>query len=329
MGTPYDRPVRVERRAVDERESRAANGPDWDRYADEYQATHGELLGDVGFLWGPEGLTEDEAGDPRRGQWQGRARGRLGCRSVLTLGVRPRRTWCRSRPVDAPAPALSAHRRGDRGRGAVGARHRDGASVRRRVASTLSSARSVRCSSWPTSVTPSPRPLGCCAAEGRFAFSITHPTRWMFPDDPGRGGPDRSQSYWDRTPYVEIDDEHRRRWPTSSTTGPWATGWRCSPVTAFGHRPGRAGMARGSRPGLGRLVRDPRPAARRARRSSARTASQPPVSRWVERVSRTRRPPLLLGHALRRHRRRAGAGAAGAAEQAERRHPRSRRSGRR
>jgi ubiquinone biosynthesis protein len=42
--------VRVERRPVDEAESRAANGPDWDRYADEYQATHGEFLGDAGFL---------------------------------------------------------------------------------------------------------------------------------------------------------------------------------------------------------------------------------------------------------------------------------------
>ena len=55
-------PVRVERRPVDEAESRRANGPDWDRYADEYQATHGEFLGDIGFVWGPEGLTEDEAG---------------------------------------------------------------------------------------------------------------------------------------------------------------------------------------------------------------------------------------------------------------------------
>jgi ubiquinone/menaquinone biosynthesis C-methylase UbiE len=52
----------VERRAVDEAESRRANGPDWDRYADEYQATHGEFLGDAGFVWGPEGLTEAEAG---------------------------------------------------------------------------------------------------------------------------------------------------------------------------------------------------------------------------------------------------------------------------
>ena len=54
--------VRIERRSVEETESRRANGPDWDRYADEYQATHGEFLGDVGFLWGPEGLTEQQAG---------------------------------------------------------------------------------------------------------------------------------------------------------------------------------------------------------------------------------------------------------------------------
>jgi len=42
---------------------------------------------------------------------------------------------------------------------------------------------------------------------GRFAFSITHPTRWMFPDDPTEEGLRASQSYWDRTPYVEVDDE--------------------------------------------------------------------------------------------------------------------------
>ncbi len=54
--------VRVERRPVDESESRRANGPDWDRYADEYQATHGEFLGDAGFVWGPEGQTEEDLG---------------------------------------------------------------------------------------------------------------------------------------------------------------------------------------------------------------------------------------------------------------------------
>jgi len=60
-------------------------------------------------------------------------------------------------------------------------------------------------------------------AGGRFAFSVTHPTRWMFPDDPGEAGLTATQSYWDRTPYVEVDDasgevsyvEHHR------TLGDW------------------------------------------------------------------------------------------------------------
>ena len=94
---------------------------------------------------------------------------------------------------------------------------------------------------------------------GRFAFSITHPTRWMFPDDPGEAGLVASQSYWDRTPYVEVDDEtgevsyveHHR------TLGDWV-------ALLAGHgfvidRPARARVARGPRPGLGRLVRRPRP----------------------------------------------------------------------
>jgi SAM-dependent methyltransferase len=41
---------------------------------------------------------------------------------------------------------------------------------------------------------------------GRFVFSVTHPTRWAFPDDPGPGGLTVAQSYFDRTPYVEVDE---------------------------------------------------------------------------------------------------------------------------
>ena len=51
----------------------------------------------------------------------------------------------------------------------------------------------------------------------------SHPTRWMFPDDPGPEGLVASQDYWDRTPYVEVDEatgrvsyvEHHR------TLGDW------------------------------------------------------------------------------------------------------------
>jgi len=44
---------------------------------------------------------------------------------------------------------------------------------------------------------------------GRFAFSVSHPVRWAFPDDPGPGGVTATSSYFDRTPYVESDDDGR------------------------------------------------------------------------------------------------------------------------
>ena len=53
-------------------------------------------------------------------------------------------------------------------------------------------------------------------------FSVTHPFRWTMPDDPSPAGLRITHSYFDRTPYVEVDDagtpvyaEHHR------TTGDW------------------------------------------------------------------------------------------------------------
>jgi hypothetical protein len=40
---------------------------------------------------------------------------------------------------------------------------------------------------------------------GLWAFSVTHPIRWAFPDDPGPKGLRATRSYFDRTPYVEQD----------------------------------------------------------------------------------------------------------------------------
>jgi hypothetical protein len=40
---------------------------------------------------------------------------------------------------------------------------------------------------------------------GRWVFSVTHPIRWALPDDPGPGGLTVQASYFDRTPYVELD----------------------------------------------------------------------------------------------------------------------------
>lgn len=44
---------------------------------------------------------------------------------------------------------------------------------------------------------------------GRWAFSVTHPMRWMFPDVPGEAGLSVEFSYFDRTPYVELDEDSR------------------------------------------------------------------------------------------------------------------------
>ena len=48
------------RRTVSEEETLRANRRDWDAYADEYQDTHGQFLGDVRFIGSPEGVDEAE-----------------------------------------------------------------------------------------------------------------------------------------------------------------------------------------------------------------------------------------------------------------------------
>ncbi|GAB3862620.1 hypothetical protein GCM10029963_69270 [Micromonospora andamanensis] len=52
---------RVTRRQVGDAEARTANRRWWDADADAYQAEHGSFLGDVDFVWCPEGLREADA----------------------------------------------------------------------------------------------------------------------------------------------------------------------------------------------------------------------------------------------------------------------------
>lgn len=206
QGVPYDRPVRVERRAVDERESRKANGPDWDRYADEYQATHGPFLGDAGFVWGPEGLTEDQA----------RILGDVGDKDVLEVGCGASQCsrWVRAHGgrgigLDLSPRQLQHSRRLDEETGIA-------VPVVTGTATALpfvDDSFDVVFSSFGAlqfvadlddAIAETARVL---RPGGRYAFSITHPTRWMFPDDPGPAGLTAGQSYWDRTPYVEVEEE--------------------------------------------------------------------------------------------------------------------------
>ncbi|WP_151082617.1 class I SAM-dependent methyltransferase [Nocardioides cynanchi] len=201
--------VRVERRPVDEAESRRANGPDWDRYADEYQATHGDFLGNTGFVWGPEGLTEDDAG----------VLGAVEGKDVLEVGSGAGQCsrWVRLRGgrsvgLDLSLRQLQHSRRLDEESGVA-------------VPSVLGTATRlpfgpgtfdvVFCSFGALQFVAD---IDDAVAEvarvlrpgGRFAFSVTHPTRWSFPDDPSAAGLTAATSYWDRTPYVEVDDESGR-----------------------------------------------------------------------------------------------------------------------
>jgi SAM-dependent methyltransferase len=198
--------VRPERRPVDEAESLTANRADWDAYADEYQSTHGEYLGDAGFLWGPEGVREDDL--LALGDVAGRDVLEIGCgagqcsRWVLTHGGRPV-------GIDVSPRQLQHSLRIDQEHG-VG------------VPVVCASAAQLPFADASFDVVFSAfgalqfvADAGTLVADvarvlrpgGTFAFSITHPTRWMFLDDPGEEGLVASQSYWDRTPYVEVDDQ--------------------------------------------------------------------------------------------------------------------------
>ncbi len=200
------RPVRAERRRVDEQDSLTANRADWDRYADEYQSTHGEFLGDLGFLWGPEGVREDGVG--ALGEVAGKAVLELGCgagqcsRWVLARGGRPMgldvsiRQLQHSRRIDlehgTSVPTVCA--------GAAAIPFADDSFDV--VFSAFGALQFIAdADALIAEIARVTRP------GGRLAFSVTHPTRWMFPDDPTEGGLLASQSYWDRTPYVEVDDE--------------------------------------------------------------------------------------------------------------------------
>ena len=49
------------RRPVTDAESRSASRSWWDADADDYQAEHGSFLGDLDFVWCPEGVREADA----------------------------------------------------------------------------------------------------------------------------------------------------------------------------------------------------------------------------------------------------------------------------
>lgn len=211
----------VVRRPVSAAQSSCANRRWWDGAADEYQAEHGGFLRDVGFVWGPEGLDEAEA--RLLGEVRGKRVLEIGC------GAAQCSRWLAAQGAsvvgfDLSYRQLQHARRIDRATGtAVPVVQADAAAIPFRDRSF-----DLACSAF--GALPFVADARAVLAEvhrvlrpgGRLVFSVSHPIRWAFPDDPGPRGLTADRSYFDRTPYVELDEagevayvEHHR------TLGDW------------------------------------------------------------------------------------------------------------
>jgi SAM-dependent methyltransferase len=183
-------------------ETRAAQRRHWDATADDYQHEHGAFLGDVRFVWCPEGLDEASAG--LLGDVSGRRVLEIGC------GAAQCARWLVTQGADVVAFDISVGQlRHSRALDA-----RTGVPVR--VVQADAEAVPFRAESFDVVFTSfgaigfvqDSAQLMREAARvlrpgGRFVFSWSHPLRWAFPDDGGPAGLTVSQSYFDRTPYVE------------------------------------------------------------------------------------------------------------------------------
>jgi SAM-dependent methyltransferase len=196
----------AERAPIDRAGSRRASRRWWDTDATTYQAEHGQFLGDADFVWCPEGLREADVG--LLGEVAGRRVLEVGCgaasctrwltgRGAYAVGVdlssgmlaqarlASNRCGVTSPLLLADAEALPFRADSfDLACSAFGAVPfvADSALVMREVARVL-------------------RP------GGRWVFAVTHPMRWVFLDDPGESGLVAVHSYFDRTPYVERDEQ--------------------------------------------------------------------------------------------------------------------------
>ncbi|UOY02828.1 class I SAM-dependent methyltransferase [Blastococcus sp. PRF04-17] len=211
----------VARRPVDAADSALANRRWWDAAAPAYLAEHGADLGDVDFLWCPEGLREADA--HLLGDVAGRRALEIGC------GSAPCARWLRRAGADVVAFDLSA---GMLAR-AVELNAATGLAVPLVQADAgalpfAGASFDVACSAFGG--LPFVADVEGALAEvarvlrpgGRFVASVNHPMRWPFPDSPDPADLRVTSSYFDRRPYVETDDAGRATYAEHHrTVGDW------------------------------------------------------------------------------------------------------------
>lgn len=199
-------PTRPRHLPADQRVSRAANRRWWDADADDYHAEHGEFLGLADFVWCPENLRESEAG--LLGDVAGRRVLEVGC------GSAPCARWLVAQGAQVVAFDLSIGMLGH-ARKAAAATGIDVPLVQADVCQLPFADASFDLAFSSFGAIPFVAEPGLAMREvarvlrpgGRWVFSVTHPMRWMFPDDPGQRGLTVIQSYFDRSPYVEVDTD--------------------------------------------------------------------------------------------------------------------------
>jgi SAM-dependent methyltransferase len=204
----YPAPGGVARRPAETAESVRANRRWWDAAAPAYLAEHGSDLGDVDFLWCPEGLRESEA--HLLGDVAGRRVVEVGC------GSAPCARWLRREGADAVALDLSGGmlaRAAELNR-ATGI---DVPLLQADVGALPLATESVDLACSAFGGLPFVADVEGALAEvarvlrpgGRFVASVNHPFRWPLPDSPDPGDLRVVSSYFDRTPYVETDADGR------------------------------------------------------------------------------------------------------------------------
>jgi SAM-dependent methyltransferase len=199
-------PSWVGRRAVSTTETVRANRSWWDATAAEYLAEHGDFLGEVDFVWCPEALREADA----------RLLGPVAGRRVLEVGCGAAMCsrWLRSQGAEVIGLDLSGQMLAHAQRAAV----RTGVRVPLVQADAqelpfADASVDVACTAF--GAIPFVQDSAAVMREvarvlrpgGRWVFATSHPLRWIFLDDPGPAGLVAHTSYFDRTPYVEADDE--------------------------------------------------------------------------------------------------------------------------